>query len=103
MLTAAVPAAASSMVRLEPAAEFKVRVEAPVMVPTLDREPELMTKLLMVLVAVGAVMAPAEVMVPVPVVLMLPVVEMVILAARSPPTTEEKVGRPEALPWRTVV
>jgi len=50
-----------------------------------------------------AVKSPAEVIVPEPVVEMFPVVEIVMLEAKSPPTTEEKVGRPEALPWRRVV
>lgn len=44
------------------------------------------------------VRSPAEVIVPVPVVEMFPVVEIVILAAKSEPVTDEKVGRPDALP-----
>jgi hypothetical protein len=50
-----------------------------------------------------AVNSPAEVIVPVPVVAILPVVEIVILLAKSPPTTELKVGSPAAFPCRTVV
>jgi hypothetical protein len=50
-----------------------------------------------------AVSNPALVIVPDPVVEILPVVEIVMLAARSPPTTDEKVGSPDALPCSTVV
>ena len=57
----------------------------------------------MVLVAVGPEKAPAEVMVPEPVVEILPVVEMVMLAAKSLPETEEKDGVPAVLPCKTVL
>jgi hypothetical protein len=50
-----------------------------------------------------AVNNPAEVTVPEPVVEMFPVVEMMMFPAKSPPTTEEKVGRPAALPCSMVV
>ena len=49
------------------------------------------------------VKSPAEVIVPEPVVEIFPVVEIVILAARSFPVTEVKVGKPEAFPWSIVV
>lgn len=45
-----------------------------------------------------AVRRPAEVIVPPLVVVIFPVVEIVILAARSFPDTDENVGRPEAFP-----
>jgi hypothetical protein len=56
--------------------EAKVTAAAPVIFPTFDNAPLLITRLLMVFVAVGALIAPAEVMVPVPEVEILPLVVM---------------------------
>ncbi len=82
---------------------LKAVVEADRVRPT---DPEVAVRLRAPVVKVRpleAVSSPAEVMVPVPVVAILPVVDMVILAAKSPPTTELNVGAPAALPCKSVV
>lgn len=75
------------------------RLDAPS--PDNESVPEVAVKLSAPLVSVKpfeAVNKPADVIVPVPVVTRLPVVETVMSAAKSFPTTDEKVGNPEALP-----